>query len=592
MAPDTGSAVALAGVRRTFGDVLAVDDLTFEVPRGTVTVLLGPNGAGKTTVVRLVTGALHSHGGAVRTLGLDPEVDAEGTEIRRRCGVVPARPALYDRLSGTDNLEYAAALFQVDPGLVQSRVADAARRFGISDALHLKVGGYSTGMRARLALARAVLHEPDLLLLDEPTAGLDPESARTVLGLIDEMAEDGKTVLMCTHLLLEAEGLADQVIVMDHGRAMVSGSPRELTRQYWPAARVILDADDPAVLDTARGLPFVRGVPAQRRRPGRPRARDRRPRSRRRPRRCRRPPHPRRAAGPQPRTAVLRHPPGERAVMSRTPKQGRPSWVIARTDLRQLLQARDFWLPLMIVALLFFVIIPTFLLLILGSVKDANLAKKLSDVVGSLPKDLQAKVHGQKGPASASYALAVYLFAPLAIIVPLTVSSAVGAHTIVGERERGSGEFLAHSPATERQIYLGKLMASLIPGYFTAAMGFLLYSLVVNLIVGPKLGGWFFPTTNWWVLMLWVLPPFIALALAVILAISARVSSAAAAQQASALATLPLIVIAYGVSSNTLFRGMGTAFAIGGLAWCGAIFALWRASKAVSRERLLGMGAT
>jgi ABC-2 type transport system ATP-binding protein len=172
--------------------------------------------------------------------------------------VVPARPALYDRLSGADNLEYAAALFQVDPGLVQSRVADAARRFGISDALHLKVGGYSTGMRARLALARAVLHEPDLLLLDEPTAGLDPESARTVLGLIDEMAEDGKTVLMCTHLLLEAEGLADQVIVMDHGRAMVSGSPRELTRQYWPAARVILDADDPAVLDTARGLPFVR----------------------------------------------------------------------------------------------------------------------------------------------------------------------------------------------------------------------------------------------------------------------------------------------------------------------------------------------
>ncbi len=107
-------------------------------------------------------------------------------------------------------------------------------------------------MRARLALARAVLHEPDLLLLDEPTAGLDPESARTVLGLIDEMAEGGKTVLMCTHLLLEAEGLADQVVVMDHGRAIVSGSPRELTRQYWPAARVVLDADDPAVLDTAQ----------------------------------------------------------------------------------------------------------------------------------------------------------------------------------------------------------------------------------------------------------------------------------------------------------------------------------------------------
>jgi len=275
--------------------------------------------------------------------------------------------------------------------------------------------------------------------------------------------------------------------------------------------------------------------------------------------------------------------------MRRTRQPSR-AWVIARTDLHQFVQARDFWLPLSIVALLFFVIIPTFLLLIISTIKDVKLVNQLSDVVGSLPADLKHSVKGQKGPVQASYALAVYLFAPLAIIVPLTVSSAVGAHTIIGERERGSGEFLAHSPATERQIYLGKLMASLIPGYFTAAVGFAMYSLVVNLIVGPQVGGWFFPTGNWWILVLWVLPPFIAIALAVILAISARVSSAAAAQQSSALATLPLIVIAYGVSSNTIFKGQILAFAIGALAWGVALFALWRASSAVSRERLLGMG--
>src|SRR3954454_17096395 len=115
-----------------------------------------------------------------------------------------------------------------------------------------------------------------------------------------------------------------------------------------------------------------------------------------------------------------------------------------------------------------------------------------------------------------------------------------------------------------------------------------MYSIVVNLIVGPELGGWFFPTGNWWVLVLWVLPPFIALSLAIILAISARVSSAAAAQQASARATLPLIVISYGVASNTIFQGQALAFGIGALAWIGAIFALWRAGASGGGRRRLG----
>ena len=252
----TAAMVELEDVRRTFGDVVAIDALTLSVPAGSVTVLLGPNGAGKTTVVRLVTGALASHGGRVRVHGMDP-TGRDGTEVRRRCGVVPARPALYDRLSGYDNLRYGAELFEVPRDRIDDRIADAAQRFGIEDALGTRVGAYSTGMRARLALARAVLHEPDLLLLDEPTAGLDPESARAVLGLIDELAAHGKAVLMCTHLLLEAEGLADEVVVLDRGRTLVSGSPAELTSRYWPAARVVLDADDPSVLDRARDLSFV-----------------------------------------------------------------------------------------------------------------------------------------------------------------------------------------------------------------------------------------------------------------------------------------------------------------------------------------------
>jgi ABC-2 type transport system ATP-binding protein len=247
--------VELSAVRRTFGGHPALDGLTFAAPPGTVTVLLGPNGAGKTTAVRMVTGALRAEAGVVRTFGLDPAVDGE--QVRRRCGVVAAKPALYDRLSGWDNLVYAAELYGLGP---DAPIEAAAARFGIDHALDLRVGGYSTGMKTRLALSRAVLHEPDLLLLDEPTSGLDPESSRAVLHLIDELAEQGRTVIMCTHLLLEAEGLADQVVLMEDGRTLVSGAPDELVRRVWPRPSVLLAAEDSRVLDGVRHLPGVVSV--------------------------------------------------------------------------------------------------------------------------------------------------------------------------------------------------------------------------------------------------------------------------------------------------------------------------------------------
>ncbi|MGH2785602.1 MAG: ATP-binding cassette domain-containing protein [Actinomycetota bacterium] len=229
--------IHIEGVARSFGRVLALAELSMVVPRGTVAVLLGPNGAGKTTAVRLITGALRPHKGTIRVFGADPE--QAGQSVRARCGVVAAKPALYDRLTGRDNLKYAAELY----GVPNARIDETAATFGISNALDLRVGGYSTGMKSRLALARAVLHEPDLLLLDEPTAGLDPEAARAVLAHIDYMAETGKTVVMCTHLLLEAEGIADQVVIMDRGRSVVAGSPADLANRYWPPT-VVLDAED------------------------------------------------------------------------------------------------------------------------------------------------------------------------------------------------------------------------------------------------------------------------------------------------------------------------------------------------------------
>jgi ABC-type Na+ efflux pump permease subunit len=267
-------------------------------------------------------------------------------------------------------------------------------------------------------------------------------------------------------------------------------------------------------------------------------------------------------------------------------------WTIARTDLRQLRQSPDFWVPMVLLAGIFFVVIPSVLLLGIGRLGDVPTVQKVSAALDLLPRQARAAVQGATAADRTAYALAVYLFAPLAVIVPMTISTAVGANTLVGERERGTGDFLAHSPASEREIYLGKLIASLLPGYLTTMVGFALYSLAVNLIVGPQVGGWFFPTAEWWVLMLWVIPPFLAITLSVVLRLSARVKSAAAAQQASGLVTLPLIALTYAQASGSLLGAGRSGLAIGALAWIAAALGLARGARAVTRPRLLGIDAS
>lgn len=249
--------VELAGVGHSFGDNEALRNLDMTVPRGRITVLLGPNGAGKTTTARVITGALTADTGRVRTLGHDPV--KQGHLVRPRCGVVSAKPALYDRLSGRDNLDYSAELYGL-AGDKEQRISEAAERFGITGALDSMVGGYSTGMKTRLALARSILHDPELLLFDEPTSGLDPESSSAVLSYIRDMTDDGRTVVMCTHLLSEAEGLADHVVIMEGGTDLISGTPEELTRRYWPHPILTICAEDPRLLERMRNWPGVVGM--------------------------------------------------------------------------------------------------------------------------------------------------------------------------------------------------------------------------------------------------------------------------------------------------------------------------------------------
>lgn len=253
--PPGAAVIDLAGVQYRFGSGTGLVDLDLAVRRGSITVMVGPNGAGKTTALRVITGALVPQAGSATVFGLEPG-GPDGEQVRRRCGVVAAKPALYDRLTGRDNLRYAAELFGLGR---HADVEEAAARFGIDRSLDLRVAGYSTGMKTRLALARAVLHSPDLLLLDEPTSGLDPESSHAVLGLVREMAAGGATVVMSTHLLLEAEGLADQVVMMENGTTVMAGSTEDLMRRYWPRPVVRFGAEDESGLDALAGMEGVVG---------------------------------------------------------------------------------------------------------------------------------------------------------------------------------------------------------------------------------------------------------------------------------------------------------------------------------------------
>ena len=266
------------------------------------------------------------------------------------------------------------------------------------------------------------------------------------------------------------------------------------------------------------------------------------------------------------------------------------AWAVTRTDLQQLAKSRDYWLPMGLLAGLFFVVVPVVALNVIASAQGSDAIEQIGTVLQSLPISIQNNIQGDSPEVRAAFAIAVYLLAPIAIIVPLTIAAAVGSNTIVGERERGTGEFLAHSPITERELYAGKLLAALIPGYASTLVGFGVYSILVNLIVGPKLGGWFFPTAGWWVLILWVVPPFIAIALSLIVRISARVQSAAAAQQAASLVSLPVIVVSYAVASGLIYDPLRSGLATGALAWLAAYILVITGAKSLRRETLLGIG--
>ena len=239
----TTSAIRVTELGRRFGTVHAVDGLSFEVRPGETFGLLGHNGAGKTTTIRLVNGVLGRHAGDVEVLGLDPAVDGVG--IRRRTGVLTETPSLDERLSATENLAFFGRLYGVgDRGLAE-QVGALLAAFGLADRSVDRVATFSRGMKQRLALARTLVHDPDILFLDEPTAALDPVAARDVHDLVEGFRRDKRrTVVLTTHNLVEAERLCDRVVIMQRGRALALGSPAELARSVSASRTVDIEVPE------------------------------------------------------------------------------------------------------------------------------------------------------------------------------------------------------------------------------------------------------------------------------------------------------------------------------------------------------------
>jgi ABC-2 type transport system ATP-binding protein len=234
--------IQISSLARRFGEKNAVDHLTLEVQAGEIFGFLGHNGAGKTTTVRLLNGVLEPTTGQACVLGLDPQ--AEGPAVRARTGVLTETPSLDERLTARDNLSIYADLYNVPRADIPGRVNSLLAEFELADRADEKVGGYSKGMKQRLALARALLHRPEVLFLDEPTAALDPLAARHVHTLVENLARrEGCTVFLCTHNLVEAQKLCDRVAVMEHGRLVALGTPSDLARQYVKRLDVELEVD-------------------------------------------------------------------------------------------------------------------------------------------------------------------------------------------------------------------------------------------------------------------------------------------------------------------------------------------------------------
>jgi ABC-2 type transport system ATP-binding protein len=221
--------ISCCDLSKQFGDFWAVDGVTVDVEPGEVLVLLGQNGAGKTTTVRMLTAVLTPTRGWAKVAGYD--VVKDQSKVRSSVGVLTEQHGLYARMTADEYLDFFGQVYGLDPAARKARSKLLLEYFGLSQVANRRTGEYSKGMRQKLALARALIHEPPVLLLDEPTSAMDPESARLVRNHIADLRSSQRAIIICTHNLTEAEYLADKIAIIYHGRTIIQGSLTEIKQR-------------------------------------------------------------------------------------------------------------------------------------------------------------------------------------------------------------------------------------------------------------------------------------------------------------------------------------------------------------------------
>ena len=223
-------AISIKNLVKRYDDVTAVDDLSFDVEAGEIFGLLGPNGAGKSTTINILSGLLVPTSGSATVMGFD--VQREPGKVKERIGVCPQEPAFFPYLTGKENVELMGNLQDMPKEKLRERTDWLLDQVGLGEASSRRAGKYSGGMVRRTSLAMALVHDPEVAFLDEPTVGMDPQSRRATWGLIEDLKGRGRTVILTTHYIEEAEALSDRVGIIDHGRLIALDTPRALMEEH------------------------------------------------------------------------------------------------------------------------------------------------------------------------------------------------------------------------------------------------------------------------------------------------------------------------------------------------------------------------